>query len=427
MNILLDYFFKITNIDPTPAASTAFLKQVCVVASPKDGGVSTDIITLCTTIAQVQDIFGSSASSEVQKLFDAGLSRVYVLPMDDLDLADALEGHESDFFTILISSDFTAEEIEHSDAVSGVKAYVKLGDITFTAVTAGVAGNSQHIILLDDVSAGGEWAHASGSTVTIHMEDGASTAQQIADALADSVAASALLTAVIDGGDAAVVQADASSTALAHGVDADAGSEDGLQVGAFTGVVGVSDDDDDFLEDQAAIAGRVAFHTTTSNKAKNMFYAFGKLLSNSLDWLNQQYITMPLADDVGTLGDAENLFDEKISFVISDSEFGERLALFAVGGKAIVAPYIVRNLQLDLQSSALSYISGNQPSYTKKHAALLEDELKKVVQLYISRGWLEAGTVEVLLEEDNFVASGDMNIAEPKALWRVVGEMRQTL
>ncbi len=136
---------------------------------------------------------------------------------------------------------------------------------------------------------------------------------------------------------------------------------------------------------------------------------------------------MPNADDVETIGDAETLFDARISFVISDAEFGERLALFAAGGKAIVAPYIKKNLELDFQSAALAYISGNQPAYTKKNAALLEDELDKVLKGYVESQQIESGTCQVLLEQDNFVASGYMNIAEPRALWRVFGEMRQTL
>jgi hypothetical protein len=71
---------------------------------------------------------------------------------------------------------------------------------------------------------------------------------------------------------------------------------------------------------------------------------------------------------------------------------------------------------------------GNQPEYTRKHASLIEDELTKVIQeSYIDTGLIEDATVEVTLEQDNFVASGSFNISEPKALWRIVGEMRQTL
>lgn len=313
MNILLDYFFPITAIEPTPAAATGFLKQACVVGLPKDGGVTAGVITECDTNAEIAAKFGATAAAEAQQLLAAGMSKVFVLPMDDLDLADALEGHESDFFTILITSDF------------------------------------------DD-------------------------------------------------------------TAI-----------DAMDVGAFTGVVGTSSTDDTKNATRAAVANRCAFHTDSTNKAKNMMFAFGKLLSNALNWRNQQYITMPLADDVATLGDANSLFDDKISFVISDSEYGNRLAMFAAGGKAIVAPYIRRNLELDMQSGALTYISGNQPDYSMKQATLLEDTLQKVIDGYIEREWIEAGVVEVKLEQENFVASGYINIAEPKALWRIFAEMRQTL
>ena len=55
------------------------------------------------------------------------------------------------------------------------------------------------------------------------------------------------------------------------------------------------------------------------------------MLSNLLNWNNQQYITMPVNDAVDTLGDAEALYDDKVSFVINDTEFGNRLALSAIG------------------------------------------------------------------------------------------------
>lgn len=315
MNILLDYLFPITSIEPTPAASTAFLKQVLVIGKPKDGGVTEDVIVSITAAASAATYFGAQAAAEVAQLFSAGMSKVYLMASDDLNVAAELEGHESDFYTILVSSDYS---------------------------------------------------------------------------------------------DANVTAAD---------------------FGEFEGVVGVHSTDDTFLATQAAIANRSAWHAASANKAKNMFFAFGKMLSNALNWRNQQYIAMPLADDVATLGDANALFDDKISFVISDTEFGTRLGLFVAGGKAITAPYIKRNLQVDIQSKALQYISANQPGYTKTQAALLEDELQKVIDSYIAKPkeWLSDGVIEVELLEDNFVASGNINIAEPKALWRIYGEMRATL
>lgn len=309
MNILLDYFFPIASIEPTPQAATGFLKQACVVCLPKSGG--TPGLYQCTTQAEIA---AKTDNLEAQQMLTAGMSKVYILTVATLPgVAALISGHENDFYTMLITADFN---------------------------------------------------------------------------------------------DAAVLTLDA---------------------GLFKGVIGISTTTDAFALSQNAIANRTAFHTTSGNKAKNMLYAFGKLLSNALNWRNQQYIIMPFADDVATLGAANTLFDNKTSFVLSDDQYESRLALFATGGKAIVSPYIKRNLELDFQSTALSYISGNQPKYTKKEASLLEDELKKVIQSYIDREWIEAGTVEVLADQGNFVASGNINISEPKALWRIFGEMRQSL
>lgn len=422
MNILLDYLFPITAIEPTPAASTAFLKQVCLVVKPA-AEVETGVITLCTSMSAVAAL---TDNEEAQQLFNAGMNRVYILPMDDLDLADALEGHESDFFTLLISSDFSDAEIEAVVSVAAVKAQVKIQDILFVAKTAGIAGNSITIDYNTGGTAGSESVNVVGSAIEVVIEDGVSTAQEIADAIEASGAAAALVEVVVDEGDETDPQeVFGAAVPLAGGV-AQVNAEDGMDVGAFKGVVGLSTQDGDFAAEQAAIANRAAMQSSTATKAKNLLFAFGKLLANALSWNNQQYITMPFSDDVANLGDANALFDDKISFVISDTQYSNRLALLAAGGKAIVAPYIIKNLQVDIQSAALSYIAANQPGYTLKHAALLEDELQKVVQLYITRQWIESGSVAVSLEQDNFVASGRINVAEPKAMWRIFGEMRQS-
>jgi hypothetical protein len=434
MNILLDYFFPITSIEPTPEASTAFLKQVCVVASPKDGGVTAGVLTLCTTMTAVAALVGTSAQAEVQQLFNAGMNRVYILPMDDLDLADALEGHESDFFTVLISSDFDKDDVNATASTGNVtitsyanlltttpdtvtidgtvftaqSGAATLGTATFQAATSNAATAASLIAQIN--------AHAVTSTKV--LASAGATGVVVITALESGPSGNALTLAYADLG-SATVGATVSGATLTGG--------DGLFLGAFVGVTGVSSTDDSFLATQAAISNRSAFHTTSGNKAKNMFFAFGKMLSNASDWLNQQYIQMPVADDVSTLGDCENLFDDKINFVMSDSEFGNRLGLFAAGGQAIVAPYIKRNLQIDMQSAALSYVSGNMPAYTKVQAALIQDELEKVIQSYIDRQWIEQGIVSVTLVEDNFVANSDINISEPNALWRIFGQMKQTL
>lgn len=433
MNILLDYFFPITAIEPTPQAATGFLKQALVVASPKSGQeANVGTIYEATTMSQIT---ARTDNAEAQQLFNAGMSKVFLLLADNLDIAEYLEGYDNDFFTILISSDFDKNDITHAAAD---------GTVTITSYANLVSGTDDVITIEGVAFTAQTGAVTEGEATFRAATDNDTTAASLAAQINAHETIGALVTATVVG---AVVTVTASETGIAGNSiglsytdnDTNVGATlaglsggnlsggAGLGVGTFKGVVGVSSDDDSFLATQAAMANRSAWHTTTTNDAKNMFYAFGKLLSNALNWRNQQYISMPFADDVDTLGEANTLFEDNISFVISDDEFGQRLGLFAVGGKAITAPYIIRNLQLDMQSAALSYISGNQPAYTKKQAALLEDELQKVINEYIEDEEIEAGVVEVDLEEDNFVASGEINVSEPKALWRVYGEMLQTL
>lgn len=437
MKILLDYFMSVTANDPTPAASTAFLKQVCILVLPKVG-VTPGVITVCTSMTAVAAL---TDNTEAQQLFNAGLNKVYVLPVDDLDVASVMETDGSDFYTLLISSDFDDADIDptQAQATLTVSSYSNL--LTTTPDTFTVAG-----VTFTAQSGAATLGDAKFTAATGNNETATSIAAQInahatASALVEATVESAVVTIKAKnagsagndiglsytdngGGNIGITLAGLTAGKLSGG--------DGLFLGTFPGVVGISSTDDEALADYNATPKYCGFHTTSGNKAKNMFYAFGKLLSNASDWKNQQYISMPFADDVETLGDAELLFDDKISFVISDDEFGKRLALFACGGKAIVAPYIIRNLEIDLQSKALQYVSANQPAYDHTQASLLEDEMQKVIDGtpdvpgYVQKGWITEGQIEIKLEQDNFVASGYIDVPTPRALWRIFASLTQS-
>lgn len=442
--ILLDYFFKITTINPTPAASTAFLKQACVVVSPKGGyGGAIGTPVLCTTYAQIAAV---TDNTEARQLLDAGLSRVYVLPVDDLYLAEFLEAEpaKNKFFTLLISSDFADADVtvaaadgtititDFADLVSGTDDGVTIEGVTLTAQAgAAVEGeNTFQAATSNEVTAASLAAQINAHETLSELV--------VATVVGAVVTLTALADNPWDGNDIDVSYTDndtnvgitlggLSGGKLAGGA--------GLILGTFNGVTGLSSADTAFCAAQAAFENRACFFTNVTNKAKNCFFSFGKLLSNPSDWKNQQYITVPFDDGVSVLGNAESLFDDKVSFVISDDEFNTRLALFACGGKAIVAPYILRNLEIDLQSKGLQYVSANQPGYTLTQAALLEDELQKVIDGdglengnpgYVGKGWITEGTVRVTLAQDNFVASGSINVPTPRALWRINGVITQS-
>jgi hypothetical protein len=421
MSILLDYVFNVSSIIPTPAASASFLKKVLVVVKPV--ATASNTIHTCTTSSQIAAL---TNNLDAVQLLNAGMSSVYVLDVDDLDIATIVDANPNMFYTILISSDFNKGEIT-DPGTAAVAAYLKVQDILYTAKTAGVAGNDITIKYVGGNTAGAATVSVASKAIEVSIETNVTTAATIASAIASYSAANALVACSVDVGDETDSQAAFTPAVnLAHGADAIPSTEP-TDFGTFDGVVGIATEVANDAKTYAAIANVVGFYSVTANKAKNLFYAFGKLLSNELNWNNQQYITMPYNDLITELGDAEDLFDSKASFVINDSQYGNKLGLLACGGKAIVAPYIIKNLEIDLQSAALTYISGNQPQYTKREAALLENALKDVIQQYVDLNWIEQGTIAVELIEDNFVANGSINVAEPKALWRVFAEIRQTL
>lgn len=413
--ILLDYAFPITQILSTPQASTGFLKMPVVIAKPKTGQEgNVGEIYECINMTQVA---ARTDNVESEQLFNAGLSKILLLLADDLDLAAYMAEYNSQFFTVLISSDFDEDDIE------GVKASIVKDDLTFTAKAIGAAGNDITIRLVTGGTAGSEVVTVVDKAISVSMDSGVSTAQQIANALNASEDAMALISVAVASGQGGSAQTAFAYDNLENGLDA-------IDVGTFKGVIGVYSDDVEVVARQAVIENRSAWYANSTNKAKNMFFAFGSLLANPSNWLNQQYITMPFDDGVDELGEAESFFEDKASFVILDDEFGKRLALFAVGGKAITAPYIKKNLCIDLQSRALQWISANMPDYTEKEAALLENRLQEdVVNDYINRKkWLSGGTVEITISPTgNFTAEGEIEIPQPKALWRVESELRETV
>lgn len=96
-------------------------------------------------------------------------------------------------------------------------AEVVIGDITFKAVEPGVEGNSLAVVLADTATAGSETVSVASGVVTIGIESGVSTAQQIKDALEADDEASLLINATIASGEESTAQNSATETSLADG------------------------------------------------------------------------------------------------------------------------------------------------------------------------------------------------------------------
>lgn len=84
-------------------------------------------------------------------------------------------------------------------------------------------------------------------------------------------------------------------------------------------------------------------------------------------------------------------------------------------GRAIVAPYIYEEFQLDLKSWALTYINTNMPDYTNVEASKLESYLtQKAGNKYLESGLVSNLKISIVADQDNFIMSGNIKIAEPK-------------
>lgn len=197
-----------------------------------------------------------------------------------------------------------------------------------------------------------------------------------------------------------------------------------LEVGSFAGVIGKSFNTRESAKAFTIQKNNVGFYDLDVNASENMFHAFGKFLSAN-SFKNQQYIETPLSSEVNTINQAELLFEDSISFVLTSEEFGNRLALFASNRRAIIAPYVFEELTLKLQSKALQYIELNEPNYTEAEASLLEDSLQTVIDSYIADGLLTSGNITVSLTDENFVVKATITVPEPKAMWRIKATMRQ--
>lgn len=195
---------------------------------------------------------------------------------------------------------------------------------------------------------------------------------------------------------------------------------DGLDVGTFDGVVGAAFEQKADSEAFAAQSKRCG-----AKSAKNLFYAFGQLLS-AAEWNNLQYVEMPYSDGVTTVAEADSLFEDKVTFVLDSPQYGRRLGLFAAGGQAIIAPYITQELIANLQGAALQYLNLNRPQYTLTQAKLLEDYLTSDADArYVQTKLLDYARVNVSLAGKNYEGTVSVSIPEPTALWRLKGILTQ--
>lgn len=173
----------------------------------------------------------------------------------------------------------------------------------------------------------------------------------------------------------------------------------------------------------AAASDVCAFYDAADSDGIIMYRAFGQFLSQN-GWSNLQLTRLDDSDQYGItdLGEADELFDAKVSFAMTDPEYKTCLALFAAGGKTIAAPYLLKQAKIQTQGLFVQYLSLRQPNYTLREAGLIESYLNSNLnEIFIQTNLLNALTITVDLDSslNDWQVLGQLSVEKPKAIWRM--------
>jgi hypothetical protein len=161
----------------------------------------------------------------------------------------------------------------------------------------------------------------------------------------------------------------------------------------------------------------------TEARAYYGIFSFGSLLSSN-GWRNQQYIPIQPANGlpVDSLGLANSLFDDRLSFYLTDVEQGTRLSFFVNGGASITKNYVEEELKINMQSTMLQYLSGTQPFNLLVNRKQLEQVGQTIIDDYIDLGYLDPDGTNILIiteSQEAFKVFGNLTTKTSEALWRV--------
>ncbi|UKA23385.1 hypothetical protein IHC92_20755 [Photobacterium damselae subsp. damselae] len=183
-------------------------------------------------------------------------------------------------------------------------------------------------------------------------------------------------------------------------------------------------------EKLAIMYRRCAFFDV-NNDDSGAHYAFGKLLSSTY-WRDQQYILArdPAWAATAKGGEADDLFNKRISFYLTDKTYGTRLAFFGAGGEGITEAYIDRFIQLDMQGTGLNYVSANFPKKTTSSRIKIEDRLQDVIDKYKAPPFEyldpeKTNKISLFDSGEMYYLTGLLNIQVAEPIWRIKVEVTQ--
>lgn len=411
--VLLNYAVAFNQVLPVGAASTAFLNQLGVVAKP-----AADIRAVAL------DGSGLGTTTEPAIL---QLSGLYLTG----DIIDATFESDVPFIgqaPLTMTEDTTAADaaILWADLIKGIDQLTAVADGEQVLVYA-FNGGIDVTVTAPTFTDGGALFTPSVEVITDPDAIKYYTDADIAGAFDGGLTRIYLILAEDAAEIPALIDAQECEFYTVYGSIDFTGSEYEAAFSTWEGVRAWTSNDEASAATWAAELRTCIFYedTIVIGEVKDYFglFAFGNLLA-SAQWRNQQYIGITAANGnpVAELGKANLLFDERVSFYLTDEEQGTRLAFFVAGGQTITTPYINMELQVTMQSKMLTFISANQPLNIETNRRLLEQVGQRVIDDYLDNGLLDPSGENVIVittSNELFIVTGNMETTEATALWRV--------
>lgn len=158
---------------------------------------------------------------------------------------------------------------------------------------------------------------------------------------------------------------------------------------------------------------------------------FGYFLTQ-VYWRNNQYYVLDgdnPASTITALGEADSLFEKRISFYLNGSG-GPTLGFFGCAGEAITKTYLNKLIQLETQEAITSYIQVNEPNDTAVQRINIEEAAMAVIEKYEGYPYfyLDADKnnyIHILKSDDMYFVDGEAEIKIADPIWRAQIQVKE--
>lgn len=235
----------------------------------------------------------------------------------------------------------------------------------------------------------------------------------------------------IDPDDLMVIDFDPTSYfTLCHSSDYELVDAQNILFSDFQGVTVYATSD---IEKAEELSQTYAVFYDENNAYTGAYEQLGYFLTQ-LYWRNNQYYVLDRSNPVSTvntLGEADALFEKRISFYLNGSD-GPTLGFFGCAGGAITTTYLHKLIQLETQQAITSYIQVNEPNDTAVQRINIEETAMSVIEKYEQYPYfyLDADKdnyIHILKSDDMYFVAGEAIVKVAEPIWRAQILVREAL